>query len=70
MFAELLNSKKFIAMIGGLVVWAVGYVGLDVTLEAVLVPIGTIVAYILAQGAADVGKSAAKIQVDPSQARR
>ena len=61
---ELLSSKKFVAVLISLAVWLGGYAGLELD-PLTLAPIfGTIIAYILGQGLADQGKSAAKIQAE------
>lgn len=58
---ELLTSKKFVATIIAVALWATGRAGLDLTAEDLALPIGAIIAFILAQGfGADFGKSAAK----------
>lgn len=59
--AQLFSSKKFLAMLVGVLVWAAGKAGLhlsDADLMPVLVLIGT---YIGAQGLSDVGKEKAKV---------
>lgn len=62
MMKELLSSKKFVAMIVGLVMSiATKYVpGLDE--ETTYQIVGLVIAYILGQGVADAGKEKAKIE--------
>ena len=57
---ELLTSKKFLTAIAGTITGAALKIGLELDTEAVLGIISPLVAYILAQGGADFGKSAAK----------
>jgi len=59
---QLLASKKAVAALVAVVVWAAGRFGLDLTAADLALPIGAIVAYVLGQGAADFGKSAAQEQ--------
>lgn len=59
---QLLSQKKFIAMLAAMGSFGATYAGLDWSLDAVSLFIAPIVAYILAQGAADVGKEAKKIE--------
>ena len=58
----LLASKKFVAMIVGLIVIIVGKLGLNLDPEAVTKVVGLIMAYIVGQGIADNGKEAAKVE--------
>ena len=55
---EMLLSKKFQAAVAAIVVWLVGYVGLDADLETVGPIVVTILVYIGSQGVADHGKGA------------
>ncbi len=61
---EMLQSKKAIAAIAGLIVAAAGKVGLGLDTETVMAIVSPIVAYIIGQGWADSGKEAAKIQAE------
>jgi len=59
---EMLKSKKFLAMLSAIVVFAVGRLGLDID-PAKLDPIWQmILVYVGAQGIADAGKSAAQVK--------
>lgn len=59
---EMLKSKKFLAMITAIAVFAVGRIGLDIDASR-LDPIWQmILVYVGAQGVADAGKSAALIK--------
>jgi uncharacterized membrane protein (DUF441 family) len=64
---QLLTSKKTIAAIAGVIVAAVGRVGLDLDPEAVTQIIAPIVAYIVGQGIADAGKEAVRLQAEADQ---
>ena len=57
---EQLDSKKFRAFVAALIVWAVGLFGLDINTMDVLPVLGLAASYIIGQGQADKGKSAAK----------
>ena len=59
---DILTSKKGVAMLSAIAVYAVGKFGLDVSPDT-LAPIWkTIAAFIVGQGIADAGKSAALIK--------
>lgn len=60
---DMLRSKKFLALLAALIVWAVSFLGLDLEMGKVLPVLGTIAAYIVGQGVADHGKEAVKQQV-------
>lgn len=63
--AALFGSKKFVAMLVGLLVWFGGKLGLKLS-EADLYPaVALIASYILGQGAADFGKEAARAKLPP-----
>lgn len=53
---EMLLSKKFLASVAGVVVAAAGRIGMDLPLEDVASILSPIMAYILGQGLADIGK--------------
>jgi hypothetical protein len=57
----LLSSKKFVAALIAALVWLGGKVGLHVDTETMAGIVGPIVAYVLGQGIADMGKETAKI---------
>ena len=59
---DMLGSKKAIAMIVGLVVSCVGKYGLDLPTEELTAVLSPILAYILGQGVADVGKEKARLE--------
>ena len=60
---DMLGSKKAIAMIAGLVVSCVGKYGLDLPTEELTAVLSPILAYVLGQGVADVGKEKARLGV-------
>lgn len=55
----LLSSKKFVAALIAALVWVAGKVGLDVDTETMAGIVGPVVAYVLGQGIADIGKAKA-----------
>ena len=59
---QLLASKKAVAALVAVVVWAGGRLGLDLTTVDLALPIGAIIAFVLSQGWADHGKEAVKEQ--------
>lgn len=61
---DLLNSKKFIAMLAGVIVAFVAKLGIQMDTEAVLTILSPIMTYIVGQGIADHGKAAAIIHTD------
>lgn len=58
--AEILSSKKALAMLAGAIVWALAQAGIVATPEAILPLLGLISVYLLGQGWADSGKEAVK----------
>ena len=61
-----MNSKKLLALFGGLVYLVAGHkFGMDK--ESLALGAGLVSAYILAQGVADHGKAAAEIAARPAQ---
>jgi hypothetical protein len=60
MLKELLSSKKFQATLAAIVIAAAGRFGFNLSLEDLALPVGALVAFIIAQGWADFGKSAAQ----------
>lgn len=56
---EMLKSKKFLAAGIAVIVWLVGKLGTDLNNEELLGAVTPLWAFILAQGAADIGKSKA-----------
>lgn len=61
MVKEAVSSKKFVTTVAGTVAAAGMKVGLDLPTEDVAAILAPVVAYILAQGWADRGKGAAKV---------
>ena len=59
---DLLKSKKFQVAVAGVIVAALGKLGLDMDEETILLVLSPIIAYILGQGVADIGKEQAKIE--------
>ena len=57
----LFSSKKFVAMLVGIVATLLAKIGLDVDDATVTKLVGVVVSFILGQGIADHGKEAAKI---------
>lgn len=60
----LLSSKKAIATLAGLAVALGAKVGLDLDNEIVFGIFGLVAVYVGAQGAADVGKGAAQVEIE------
>lgn len=58
---SLFASKKFLALLAGLLAWLIGKAGLDLPADDLLPMLGVISVYLLGQGVADHGKEAAKI---------
>jgi hypothetical protein len=58
---DMLRSKKFLAAIAGVLVGLAGKIGLELEAESLIAVLSPIVAYILGQGFADVGKAAGSI---------
>lgn len=65
---ELLKSKKFILMIAGTIAAAAMKIGLNLPVEDIAAVLAPLIAYIFAQGWADNGKEAAKINAVAKQA--
>ena len=59
---EMLTSKKFLAAAIAAVVWIAGRAGLNLNTDELLGAVTPLWAYIVAQGAADFGKSKAQIE--------
>ncbi len=59
---DMLKSKKAIAMIAGLVVSFAGKYGLQLPIEELTAVLSPVLAYIVGQGVADVGKEKARIE--------
>ena len=59
---SMLNSKKALAMIVGLLVSVGGRYGLDIPTEDLTAVLSPVLAYIVGQGVADVGKEKARIE--------
>jgi hypothetical protein len=59
---ELLTSKKFLAMLTAIIVYAAGRFGFDVDPSALDRIVAALLVYVGAQGVADAGKSAAQIK--------
>jgi len=58
----MLSSKKFIATFVAVLVWVLARVGWDVNPDLLYPVIGSLVAFVLAQGWADKGKEAEKVK--------
>lgn len=56
----LFGSKKFVAMLGGIVIYAAGRFGFDVSQDDADRMLGLVALYLGVQGVADAGKEAAK----------
>lgn len=56
---KLLASKKFTVALAATLVWIIGLLGFDVSVEALGAALSPLYAYVLGQGIADVGKEAA-----------
>lgn len=64
-FVDLLTSKKFVALLAGLVTIIVNAVfGLQLREDVVLSITAMVSAYLVGQGVADAGKERAKIEMD------
>ena len=53
---QLFSSKKFTVALATTLVWAVGLVGFDVSVETMTAILSPLYAYVLGQGMADAGK--------------
>ncbi len=62
--ASLFSSKKFLALLAGLLVWVVGKAGLELSDSDVMPMLLLIGSYIGAQGIADFRKEEAKVIAD------
>jgi hypothetical protein len=62
MIREAGTSKKFIVTIAGTITAAFLKIGLDIPVEDVAAILAPVIAYLFAQGWADRGKEAAKVQ--------
>ena len=60
---ELFSSKKFIAMLAGILFMIVNKFGLNIDEDTVTKILGLIATYIVGQSIADVGKEKEKIKV-------
>lgn len=60
---EMLQSKKAIAMLLGVLAWGLGHLGLRIDADKMTEMIMPIIAYIIGQGIADHGKEAAKVAI-------
>ena len=58
----MLESKKAVAMVGGVLVGLAGKVGLNLPTEELTAVLSPILAYILGQGVADAGKEKALVE--------
>lgn len=61
LLAQILTSKKALALLAGAIVWALAQADIMATPEAILPLLGIIAAYLLGQGIADNGKEEAKV---------
>jgi len=64
LLGELLSSKKFLVLVAGLLTVLAGRLGLDLDEETSNRIVAMIVAYLVGQGLADVGKSRARIDAE------
>jgi len=55
---SLFGSKKFIAMISGIIFTLIGKIGFDIPEETITQIVSLVAAYLVAQGASDLGKGA------------
>lgn len=55
LLGSLLSSKKFLATLAAILVWLLGRLGFDASEEILLPVIGSLAAFVLAQGWADAG---------------
>jgi uncharacterized membrane protein (DUF441 family) len=62
MIRSLLSSKKAVAAIAGVVVIGASRAGIVLPTEATHDLVAVVVAYLIGQGLADVGKEAAKVE--------
>lgn len=62
MIKEAVSSKKFVMTIAAVIAAWAGKIGLELPTETVTLIVGPIVVYVAAQGWADTGKSAAKVE--------
>ena len=58
----MLQSKKAIAMLAGIIVAGLGHIGLELTPEEVTGILAPVLAYIVGQGVADHGKEKARME--------
>lgn len=61
LFAEILSSKKALALIAAAIVWALAQAKVVASPDAILPLLGVLASYIVGQGVADIGKEKAKI---------
>jgi len=61
-FRAVFGSKKAVATLAAIIVWALGRFGLDVSPGELQPIIAALLAYVLGQGLADVGKEARKVE--------
>lgn len=59
---QMLGSKKFLAAVVGLIVGFAAKKGLDLDTESLMAILSPILAYILGQGVADMGKEKVKAE--------
>lgn len=59
---ELLKSKKFQSAVIAVLVMIAGDLGLDLDPAALMAIVSPLIAYILGQGVADIGKERAKVE--------
>ncbi len=60
---QILTSKKALATIAAIIIWALAQAGVMATPEQVLPLLGVIAAFVTGQGIADIGKEAKKVEV-------
>ena len=61
-FKAMLQSKKAIAMIGGVLAGILGKYGLEIPAADLTAILSPVIAYIVGQGVADVGKEKARME--------
>ena len=65
LLVSIFTSKKFIAMLAGLILAAAAKIGLNLDEAALVTLLSPILAYIIGQGIADHGKERAKVENAP-----
>ena len=63
LLAEIITSKKAYAAIAAIVVWSLAKAGVAMSPDAVMPVVQILMAYIVGQGLADIGKEKVKAEV-------